>query len=1028
MWAAIRYRRAQAVSLLLLAALVSACAAIAPLYTRALEQAQLRSAVDRADLSETLLQVSVNRTSPRFSTTGDGTLQMPSELEARVPAALAELHEPPIGSLSAAIRYQIFPGIGSTELSLRARDGICDHVTITEGRCPTRPGEIAVSAPDAARWRFPIGTVMPTAERGSSDYGNQLVVAGVYEQKPDDRYWLRVVLGGKSGATAPDGDVPALDDWITPESTFAKAWYNAAVTVQYILKRPALTLDTMPVARAGIAAITADDRSVTVSSPLDDVVERVAAGQAQVRLIVPLLMAQLGLLAVVVLASVCSAAVDQRRAEIALARLRGRGPRGALWLVGAELGLVVLAGVPVGLLIAFAVTASARWLVLPPGVPFELPALVWAAAALAGLVCLATVFGTAVPVIRQPISSLLRRIGPTRRAGALPLLDVITIALALAGLVGLATGTVTGPLAILTPTLLSLAVGLLATRLWVPLAAGGAVRALRRGSVTGALASWQVSRRPTLRKVLTIVTVATALAVFAVNADLVADRNRTYRAELEAGAPVVLTVTSTDAVGVRAALTTIDPSGTRAMPVVVVRQRDPSAVTTLGVVPRLFQQVAFGPHDGSYDWAALAPPRTPTLRITGRTVSARVSSDVRVTRVEEPSRDVPAAEAEDAALTVALSVTYANGQQATRPFGAVPLAGGGSRAVTTSLLCPQPCRVDGILVQGTTADLQRDGTITITDLRVDGGSPLPIGDLSQWEAPPPGADGRSELTPLEASAGPTLRLQARNNGVRMRLGYADVPRSIPAFLAGSPPPGGTVGGFEAVGILGRPLRFRRVQAVPSVPVLGTNAVVADYDVMSAAGGAVQPGGTLEVWLDTTDPGAVAAVRGALADRGFATTTGRTFAELKARYDASASAWGLQLAVFVALLAVLMAGLVLVVVAVTSWRAVARDFAALAMAGLSRQRLASALTREQGLVVAVGALLGTACGVAGSWLAMPLVPLFDEPAVAPAADLAPAVLAVGGTALVVLVGLGVVALFVARSVARRISFDRIREQL
>ena len=38
MWAAIRYRRAQALTLLLLSALITACAVFAPLYERALEQ------------------------------------------------------------------------------------------------------------------------------------------------------------------------------------------------------------------------------------------------------------------------------------------------------------------------------------------------------------------------------------------------------------------------------------------------------------------------------------------------------------------------------------------------------------------------------------------------------------------------------------------------------------------------------------------------------------------------------------------------------------------------------------------------------------------------------------------------------------------------------------------------------------------------------------------------------------------------------------------------------------------------------
>ena len=47
MWAAIRYRRAQALALLLLSPLITACAVFAPLYERALEQSRLRDGLTR---------------------------------------------------------------------------------------------------------------------------------------------------------------------------------------------------------------------------------------------------------------------------------------------------------------------------------------------------------------------------------------------------------------------------------------------------------------------------------------------------------------------------------------------------------------------------------------------------------------------------------------------------------------------------------------------------------------------------------------------------------------------------------------------------------------------------------------------------------------------------------------------------------------------------------------------------------------------------------------------------------------------
>ena len=53
MWAAIKYRRAQAAALALLSALLTACAVFAPLYERALEQSLLRDGLTRQSILDT---------------------------------------------------------------------------------------------------------------------------------------------------------------------------------------------------------------------------------------------------------------------------------------------------------------------------------------------------------------------------------------------------------------------------------------------------------------------------------------------------------------------------------------------------------------------------------------------------------------------------------------------------------------------------------------------------------------------------------------------------------------------------------------------------------------------------------------------------------------------------------------------------------------------------------------------------------------------------------------------------------------
>ena len=155
-------------------------------------------------------------------------------------------------------------------------------------------------------------------------------------------------------------------------------------------------------------------------------------GQQQVRVIVPLLMAQLGLLAAAMLLSVAAAAVEQRRPEVALARLRGRSRDGARWLVVGELGLTVVLGLPLGLALAVGINESAGRLLLPEGVPFEVP---WSSRRRAGRVGgrgAVAIWLAAQPVLSEPISSLLRRVA-RERAGACGVVDIVIAALAAPG-------------------------------------------------------------------------------------------------------------------------------------------------------------------------------------------------------------------------------------------------------------------------------------------------------------------------------------------------------------------------------------------------------------------------------------------------------------------------------------------------------------------------------------------------------------------------------------------------------------------
>jgi hypothetical protein len=106
---------------------------------------------------------------------------------------------------------------------------------------------------------------------------------------------------------------------------------------------------------------------------------------------------------------------------------------------------------------------------------------------------------------------------------------------------------------------------------------------------------------------MAIITVATALTVFATDALVVGARNREDRARVEIGAEAVLTTTATDIRALRAAVQAADPTGAVATPVAEVRQGNSAALTTLAVVPDQFRRIAEFPRDAdSFPWNAIS--------------------------------------------------------------------------------------------------------------------------------------------------------------------------------------------------------------------------------------------------------------------------------------------------------------------------------------------------------------------------------------------------------------------------------------
>jgi putative ABC transport system permease protein len=184
------------------------------------------------------------------------------------------------------------------------------------------------------------------------------------------------------------------------------------------------------------------------------------------------------------------------------------------------------------------------------------------------------------------------------------------------------------------------------------------------------------------------------------------------------------------------------------------------------------------------------------------------------------------------------------------------------------------------------------------------------------------------------------------------------------------------------------------------------------------------GAIVEVWSD--DAGAMDRARAELRKRGVTIDELTTIDDVRADLDASPAAWSLALSVLVGAAALLVALLVMVVATATTWRARARDLAALRMAGLPGRSLRRMELLGQLPVVLVGGVTGAVCGTAAAVLALPGVRQFTDPPAVDTTDFSTPWAVVVLSSLAVLVVLSALALATSRWTARRAELNRIRD--
>jgi putative ABC transport system permease protein len=1001
-----RHRRLQALSLVALAALLTTSLCLGPLYQRAMEQALSGSVLAGATEPQKALRLTAED-------------RPPSELETEVPARLDPYLTAPIASQAVQVTVGPPPEGVPVATRLYAVDDACTRLRVVEGSCPAAAGEVMVSSEDVAVNGWTLGAEVSAVEQGTPIAGTGppvpvVRIVGVYAP-PDDETWLGMPITGRAGFEVQDVGV-ATDDWVTAAATMSLAkWGPVTSSVVRSLGVGVVDHDallTIGPAVEGVRQDAQDNPSgvkVRVETDLPELADEVARGDAQGRTTVVVLVAQLLILIGVVLWMVLVAATDDRRSELALARLRGRGRRGAAAYLLAELTPLTLLGVAAGVIAAPFVMAVVAKAVFPVPVPLEFPGgYLLAALASAAAVAL-VVLSAAARAVREPVDSLLRAVPSRRgRAGA-GVVEVVLIVFSLTAVVALVTGNLEGPLATLAPTLLAVAAGLLLARGLAPATLATSRWLLRRGRAVAATGIVNAVRRPAARRVLVMVVVATALLVFCVDALVTGQQIRQNAAEQQNGAPYSLDVDTSSLDAVVAALAEADPDHQHltAVATTSLSGLGTGQGPTVAVDSAAFPKVAYFPlaDPGRAPWSAISAPQVEPAALAGTTVEGTLDAADVLARGPGNKRLA------EVAVKVQLRRADGGTQQVT--LATLPATGNGTVPFSVAVPCEEPCVVTGLVVT-TPPGLQLSGSVTPRDLKADGG-PVDLGPTTAWRRAT-GTGG--SLVPTTDAAG-NLGATFDTSGSQPPVMFsAWVPEPVPALVTSA-----EEGQFTGPGLEG-PVDMSVAGTLARVPGSPPSSRVVDLEGLLRRPEASVSNVRVEVWADGAAP--LARAEEQLKARGVTVRDVTTVDDVRAELDASPAAWSLALSVLVGGAAILVAALVMLVATATTWRARATDLAALRMAGLPGRSLRRMELLGQLPVVVAGVVTGAACGVVAAVFALPGLRQFTDPPAVDTTDFSTPWPAVGAAAVVALLVMTLLAVATSRWTASRAPLNRIRE--
>ncbi|MBP6995259.1 MAG: hypothetical protein KBB39_03855 [Phycicoccus sp.] len=964
----------------------------------------------------------------------------PDTLVDTIPPAVAKAYRPPVRATKAGIALRVNseaePGGGAEPGARNAvtgqvmwREGACEHVTLTFGRCPTGAGEVMAETSVAQDMGWRAGETLSVVElTGISIFDVNLTeltltLVGGYTQRDDEEYWQ-----GSSLPTALDSRTTnrLIGTLFTDRSTLTQTGVRSAdgttsgwqrlehrVDLAYPPSRTELadvaqTGDAVRAYRDDPAALVAgqvvgsSDGWLSVRSGLPELVDEVQTGGRLALVTLSLFGGALTGLTAYVLWLALRAAVAARRPDAAVARLRGQGPRGVLSLLLRGLLPTTLAGIPVGLLTAAGLAAAAaRWL-FDPSPALTLDATILAVAGAVALVPPLLTVAAAWGMSRTPLPSLLRSV--PERSGRLVVsaTETVIATVAIAGLVAVLSGSLVGPMAMSTPILLAAVVGLVAGRVTTTAFTRAGPALLARGRTAWGLALTRAGRRGTGRLIVPVIATAGALLVFATTAFVTADAAYARQSLHDIGAPARIDLAPVRPDALTAALDTIDPTGRKVAAAYLVEPADPTSTDTLAVDVDAIRGLPVGLEAvADSTWEQLRPSPVPPLTFAGRELTLTLRTPGLVPSIE------------DGPAVVSLTLDYLNADLA--PLSA-PLSTLGTAplddTVALTLPCEDGCRIIGI---GTDAGLEvpgPTGTFSVGDARLDG-QPLDLGGGAAWPSVPARPD-TAQFTTTVAPDGSTITIDADFSSTATGVvAHASAPRVIPGLATSA---AARQIPLVAPVLSGGVRPMNAVATTPAIPLGGPSTVLVDLTSVTGAGWFARSS-TPHVLLTSDDPALVRTVQDGLRNAGITVIGVAYVTDRATEYARSATGWSLRLAAGLAVAALVVAAAALSAVVSAAAPVARSELAAVRLLGGNRPLAFRVIARELVPVVAVGLLAGAASGILASRLSLPSLPLYVHPPDVVVATSAPVWAAgLGATAAAAAV-LGAVALLLSRWLAR-----------